>query len=510
MDIVSQNLYVLLSGRWYTANSQNGPWTYVAGSALPADFGKIPADSPKATVLANVPGTAPANNAVLDAAVPQTAAIKRNAAGPEVKYDGDPKFETAQGTSVQYAVNTSNSVLQVENSYYCCYDACWYCGQCGGRAVDGCAVNVPKAIYTIPPSCPVYNVTYCHVYESTPGRRLLRLPARLPRQLRLWRNGGLRERAGRTRRGMAQRTSRGRPRGDSRQRTIRGAADGASASGSAGAARHSSAAGTSGWWGVGGWHGSNWKQLEPQQREHQSQRHEQFQQLQQHEHLQPEQQQPRGAEHEQHPRRAQHDRFRGTATGTRISDNGMAAATRSATARRTAATRSETVGIDNGNHIANRNGNDNGDRAQQRRATVSRIAGTTATSRRSRNASATTSMPARTATCTAIRSTAGSSTRMTADGSRPVSARRGRLPAQRTAAAEPRLLGAQQRRRRKRVPRGAAEASFMAAADTMEAVGIEAAADGARRQVPRGMRPRIASACDTHAGCGQSSVIVKQ
>jgi len=168
MDISSQSLYVLLSGRWYTAPSQNGPWIFVAPNQLPPDFAQIPAGSPKADVLASVAGTPVANNAVLDAAVPQTAAVNRTAAAPKVEYDGDPKFETIQGTSMQYAVNTSHSVVKVENSYYLCADGVWFSG---AAALGPWIVTdaVPDVIYTIPPTCPVYNVTFCYVYSATPS-----------------------------------------------------------------------------------------------------------------------------------------------------------------------------------------------------------------------------------------------------------------------------------------------------------------------------------------------------
>ncbi|MEO6848878.1 MAG: hypothetical protein ABI443_14125 [Chthoniobacterales bacterium] len=167
MDINSQQLYILLSGRWYSASSQSGPWTFTASNQLPADFAKIPAGSPKASVLASIAGTLAANNALLDASVPQTAVVKPNAPGPDVKYDGDPKFESIQGTAMQYASNTSHSVIKVENKYYCCADGIWFAGE---DAVGPWAVapSVPQVIYTIPPTCPVYNVTYCYVYNSTP------------------------------------------------------------------------------------------------------------------------------------------------------------------------------------------------------------------------------------------------------------------------------------------------------------------------------------------------------
>lgn len=167
MDIDTQALFVLLSGRWYTAASKAGPWTFVPPENLPPDFAKIPESSPKANVLASVAGSTLADNAVADASVPQTAAIPRNSPGPDVKYDGDPNFQAIPQTSLQYAVNTSNAVVNMDGTYYCCSEGVWYMGSSpNGPWVV--AASVPKAIYSIPPSCPIYNVTYCYVYDNTP------------------------------------------------------------------------------------------------------------------------------------------------------------------------------------------------------------------------------------------------------------------------------------------------------------------------------------------------------
>ena len=48
-----------------------------------------------------------------DAMIPQTAAIKRDAT-ITVNYDGEPKFQPVTGTDLQYAVNTSSTVLLVK------------------------------------------------------------------------------------------------------------------------------------------------------------------------------------------------------------------------------------------------------------------------------------------------------------------------------------------------------------------------------------------------------------
>jgi hypothetical protein len=167
VQIGTQNLYVLLSGRWYMAPNQNGPWTYVAPNQLPADFARIPTDSPKANVLASVAGTQAAQDAIADTYIPQTAAVDvNNYQQPTVTYDGNPDFEPIQGSSCTYAANTDSSIIFVGGIYYCCSDAVWY--QSGNPAGPwGLCRRVPPEIYTIPPSCPIYPVRFCYVYGAT-------------------------------------------------------------------------------------------------------------------------------------------------------------------------------------------------------------------------------------------------------------------------------------------------------------------------------------------------------
>jgi len=159
-------LYYLVSGRWFRASSLDGPWTY-ASDALPADFAKIPPDHPRAAVRASVPGTPEAQEAVMLAQAPHKAEVQRGAVTVDVKYSGDPQFQTVEGTVVAYAVNTPNDVLRVNDAYYCCYQAVWFVAPSptGPWTV---ADTIPAVIYTIPPSCPKYNVTYVTIYETSP------------------------------------------------------------------------------------------------------------------------------------------------------------------------------------------------------------------------------------------------------------------------------------------------------------------------------------------------------
>jgi hypothetical protein len=168
MEIRSQEYYVLLAGRWFQSRSlKKGPWTYVAPENLPQDFKKIPPGSSKGHILAFVAGTREAEEAVLDAQIPQTTAVQRNEAKLSVTYDGSPRFEPIKNTDMQYAVNTKTQVIKVKDKYYAVDQAVWFVSDSptGPWVV---ADYVPPEVDTIPPESPVYNVKYVRVYDSTP------------------------------------------------------------------------------------------------------------------------------------------------------------------------------------------------------------------------------------------------------------------------------------------------------------------------------------------------------
>ncbi len=166
LHLNNQQHYVLLAGRWYAAGSLEGPWHYVPGEELPADFSKIPEDSQMGTVLYAVPGTDLAKEAVIDAQIPQTATIERDKANLTVEYDGAPEFEEIEETNMNYAVNTATPVIQSGSSYYAVDDAVWFVSS-SATGPWVVATTVPDVIYTIPPASPVYHVTYVHVYGHT-------------------------------------------------------------------------------------------------------------------------------------------------------------------------------------------------------------------------------------------------------------------------------------------------------------------------------------------------------
>ena len=168
MDVRSKQYYTVLAGRWYRSSSlTDGAWTYVPSQKLPATFYQIPASSEKGHVLTFIADTKQADEAVMEAQIPQTAVIKRSDARADVIYDGPPKFEQVRGTSVDYAVNTSSQVLRVRDKYYACQQAVWFVSDSptGPWAVSD---SRPEEVNSIPPDSPVYNVKYVYIYDSTP------------------------------------------------------------------------------------------------------------------------------------------------------------------------------------------------------------------------------------------------------------------------------------------------------------------------------------------------------
>ena len=165
-EVTSQEIYVLLSGRWYSARSEAGPWEFRRPDELPESFARIDPDSDYGYLLVWVAGTEMASDAALDAAVPQTAAIKRDAT-IQVDYDGEPKFEPVEETTLHYAVNTESQVIRSGSQYYCVEEGVWYVAS-NPQGPWAVATEVPEEIRSIPPSSPVHNTKYVYIYDTTP------------------------------------------------------------------------------------------------------------------------------------------------------------------------------------------------------------------------------------------------------------------------------------------------------------------------------------------------------
>jgi len=156
------SVYLLLSGRWFTASSLTGPWTYVAPKNLPQQFSQIEPHGPKGVMLASVPGTPQATAARVANSLPQTATIARAGANYVVYYDGAPQFQPIQGTGLQYAINAAAPVILCQGRYYAVGNAVWFTADAAAGPWS-VATSVPPEIYSIPPSSPLYYVTFVYV-----------------------------------------------------------------------------------------------------------------------------------------------------------------------------------------------------------------------------------------------------------------------------------------------------------------------------------------------------------
>ena len=142
-------VYYLVAGRWFTASDFSGPWTF-ATPTLPADFKKIPIEHERSRVLASVPGTDQAIEAVLLAQIPQTARVnKKDIKAPDVAFQGDPQFTPIEKTPVERAVNTDKDVFKVNSLYYMCHQGVWFVGKTASGPWEA-AESVPEQIYQIP------------------------------------------------------------------------------------------------------------------------------------------------------------------------------------------------------------------------------------------------------------------------------------------------------------------------------------------------------------------------
>lgn len=166
-DLVSQDAFVLLSGRWFRSRSLSGPWAFVEADRLPESFARIPEGSPAADVLPFVAGTKLAEDARLDAEIPQTTAVKRAGTTVDVRYDGEPQFEQIEGAPLRRAANASTVVLSSGTRYYACDQGVWF----EASSPEGpwsVATERPAGVDAIPPSSPAYNAKYVYVYDVTP------------------------------------------------------------------------------------------------------------------------------------------------------------------------------------------------------------------------------------------------------------------------------------------------------------------------------------------------------
>lgn len=167
-DIESQKNFILLSGRWYSSATLEGPWQYVPSDKLPAAFASIPEGSEKDGVLASIAGTDASQEAIVDANIPQAAKVDRANATCTVSYDGDPKFESIPNTNLLLAENANITVMRTPNNqFYALENGIWFKSTSAYGPWE-VANERPSDVEKIPPSNRAYNTKYVYIYETTP------------------------------------------------------------------------------------------------------------------------------------------------------------------------------------------------------------------------------------------------------------------------------------------------------------------------------------------------------
>lgn len=158
--------YFLAAGRWFVARDLDGRWSAVED--LPTAFADIPPDHGRARVRRSVPGTLESALAWLEATLPQAQVVRAGSGpGENVTYAGAPRFEPIEGTEVERAVNSSLAVIRHNNAYYLNFEAAWYRAESPGGPWRVTLV-VPEEIYAIPPSDPLYPVTFVRPAGNQP------------------------------------------------------------------------------------------------------------------------------------------------------------------------------------------------------------------------------------------------------------------------------------------------------------------------------------------------------
>lgn len=167
LDIENQKHYLLLAGRFYASKSlADGSWEFVEPNALPDDFAKIPDEESISSIKSSVPGTVASKEALLEQSIPQTAEVDINKT-IEVSFDGEPKFIEVTGTEIAYAENSAQTVLRIDNTYYCVDEGIWYRSD-QAKGTYKVSTERPEEVDDLPADCPVYHVKYVYIYDITP------------------------------------------------------------------------------------------------------------------------------------------------------------------------------------------------------------------------------------------------------------------------------------------------------------------------------------------------------
>jgi len=126
VQLGEQRIFLLVTGRWFTANSKKGPWKFVPQSKLPADFSRIPLSSSKSDVLQSVASNPAAKDKLTETLIPETKSVSRKNVDYKVEYDGKIELKEVPESTLYYIVNASQPTFKYKDLYFSCADGIWY------------------------------------------------------------------------------------------------------------------------------------------------------------------------------------------------------------------------------------------------------------------------------------------------------------------------------------------------------------------------------------------------
>jgi len=156
-------IYILLAGRWFKSSSLSGPWMFNEPDKMPADFSLIPEGSEKDQVLASISGTNAAEEAIIDAEIPQTAKVDRKTAKVKVIFDGEPKFKPIEGTTLERTENSNITVLRDSTGKFFALDNGICVTSTAAKGPWAVATERPYGIEKIPMQNPAYNSKFVYI-----------------------------------------------------------------------------------------------------------------------------------------------------------------------------------------------------------------------------------------------------------------------------------------------------------------------------------------------------------
>ncbi|MEZ5989714.1 MAG: hypothetical protein R3F30_11435 [Planctomycetota bacterium] len=154
--------WLLIGGRWFVAEDWTGEWSF-ATDELPEEFRAIPEDHYMARVLASVPGTEAARQAVLEARIPRLVRIEKAKASASFSAVGEAVFEAIPDTDLSWCTNTCQELLERGGRYWLCERGAWFTA----GAVAGpyeLATETPEGLDKIPVGHPMRRLAAVKVH----------------------------------------------------------------------------------------------------------------------------------------------------------------------------------------------------------------------------------------------------------------------------------------------------------------------------------------------------------